>query len=66
MLINALGKSDPLQIQVTVDGTAGFAAHSLHRTMSCLSLFILSTSNDAHKPLAVKKRLLFSSYVSQK
>ena len=37
-LINALGKPDPLQIQVTVDGTTSFAAHSLYRTMLCLSL----------------------------
>ena len=61
MLINASGKPDPLQIQVTVDGTTSFAAHSLHGTMSCLSLtlFILSTSNDAHKPLAEVEIIVF-------
>ena len=59
MLINASGKPDPLQIQVTVDGTTSFAAHSLHGTMSCFSLFILSTSNDAHKPFAEVEIIVF-------
>ena len=61
MLKNASGKPDPLQIQVTVDGTTSFAAHSLHGTMSCLSLtlFILSTSNDSHKPLAEVEIIVF-------
>ena len=61
MLINASGKPDPLQIQVSVDGTTSFAAHSLHGTMSCLSLtlFILSTSNDARKPFAEVEIIVF-------